>query len=45
MCNETLGLCHHLKIKELDLHDVVNQILATKPAYLANDDFVDQLYV
>ncbi len=42
ICNETLGLCHHLKIKELDLVDVVDNILATKPSYLANDDFVTQ---
>lgn len=44
ICNETLGLCPRHPVEELDLHTVVNNILATKPASLANDDFVDNLY-
>ena len=31
-------------IKEIDVHDVVNKILATKPAKIANDDFINNLY-
>ena len=33
-----------MQVKEQDLHDVVNRILATKPASLANDDFIDKMY-
>lgn len=44
ICNETLGLCPKRPIEELDLHTVVDNILATKPASLANDDFVNNLY-
>ena len=43
-CNEILNVCNHVKVVELDLHQVVAKILATKPASLSNDDFIDNLY-
>ena len=43
-CNEKLGVCTHMKVESEDLHKVVDNILATKPKYLANDDFVDKMY-
>ena len=43
-CNEIFEVCTHVKVEEQDLHDVVNRILATKPASLANDDFIDKMY-
>ena len=43
-CNEILQVCTHVTVEEQDLHDVVNRILATKPASLANDDFIDKMY-
>lgn len=43
-CNEKLALCDHVHVKHIDLHDVVDNILATKPTSLSNDDFVDKLY-
>ena len=33
-----------MQVEEQDLHDVVDRILATKPASLANDDFIDKMY-
>lgn len=44
MCNEVLGLCKSPVIKEINVHDVVNRILATKPSKIANDDFINNLY-
>ena len=44
MCNEVMGLCKSPVIREIDIHDVVNKILATKPARIANDDFINNLY-
>ena len=43
-CNEKLGVCTHMKVESEDLHKVVDNILATKPKYLENDDFVDKMY-
>ena len=43
-CNKKLGLCDHVHITEIDVHDVVDNILATKPVHLANDNFIDNLY-
>lgn len=43
-CNEILHVCTHVDVVKHDLHDVVNRILATKPASLASDDFNDRLY-
>lgn len=33
-----------MKVEQEDLHKVVDNILATKPKSLANDDFIDNLY-
>lgn len=44
ICNETLGLCANPHIKEISVEDVVNRILSTKPAKLADDDFINRLY-
>ena len=43
-CNEKLNVCTHMKVEHEDLHQIVDNILATKPLSLANDDFVDNLY-
>jgi len=44
MCDEVFGLCKHPDIEEVNVKSVVERIMATKPASLANDDFVDNLY-
>ena len=44
ICNETLGLCPRHPVEEIELTKVVDNILATKPASLANDDFVNNMY-
>jgi len=43
-CNEILGVCTHMKVEQEDIHQVVDNILATKPQSLANDDFIDKMY-
>ena len=43
-CNEILNVCNGVKVIELDIHEVAANILATKPARLSNDDFIDNLY-
>ena len=30
-CNEILGVCTHMKVEQEDIHQVVDNILATKP--------------
>ena len=44
MCDEVFGLCKRPDVEEIDVKTVVDTIMATKPASLANDDFVDNLY-
>ena len=44
ICNERLGLCESPIITELDLNTVVDNILATKPESLKNDDFIQNMY-
>ena len=44
VCNERLGFCKSPIITELDLSTVVNNILATKPESLKNDDYIQNLY-
>ena len=44
ICNENLGLCTHPVIEQIDLQQVVNDILATKPESTKNDDFIDNIY-
>merc|ERR1719382_1745461 len=44
MCTEILELCSEPHVKQLDLHEVVDGILATKPGFLEGDDFIDNLY-
>mmetsp|Transcript_31434 Transcript_31434/g.36886 ORF Transcript_31434/g.36886 Transcript_31434/m.36886 type:complete len:170 (+) Transcript_31434:1-510(+) len=44
MCNEVMGLCHKPVVRQIDLKTVVDGVLATKPASLANDNFIDNLY-
>ena len=44
ICNESMGLCTHPRIEQIDVRDVVNNILATKPESLKNDDFIDNIY-
>lgn len=39
-----LGYCHSPVIRELDVETVVNNILATKPTALQNDDYIQNLY-
>ena len=43
-CNRKLQLCDHVKVTEIDIHDVVDKILATKPVSLKDDDYIDNLY-
>jgi sphingomyelin phosphodiesterase len=44
ICNEKLGLCKQPVITEINLQDVVKNILATKPASLQNDDYIQNMY-
>ena len=44
ICNESLGICTHPVIEQIDVHDVVNDILSTKPADLAQDNYIGNLY-
>lgn len=43
-CNQKLELCDKVHIEKIDLHDVVEKILATKPLSLSDDNFIDKLY-
>jgi len=44
ICNESMGVCTHPTIEQIDVRDVVNEILATKPDYLKDDDYLNNLY-
>ena len=44
MCNEILGLCSNPHIEELKVENVAANILSTKPDFLKNDDFINNLY-
>lgn len=44
MCNEILGLCKNPHIEELPVEKVAANILSTKPDFLKNDDFINNLY-
>ena len=44
ICNERLGWCKNPVITEIDLNTVVSNILATKPASIQNDDYVQNMY-
>lgn len=43
-CSQTLELCTESEYKLLPPEDYINRILADKPASIANDDFIDNLY-
>ena len=43
-CNEILKVCTHMQVEQEDLHAVVDNILATKPKSLENDDYIDKMY-
>lgn len=40
VCNEYLGWCTDPVITKIDLETTVENILATKPKALANDDYI-----
>lgn len=44
VCDEHFGMCSQPVIEALNLESVVNKMLATKPASLANDNFINDLY-
>ena len=44
ICNEKLGYCRNPVITEINLDTVVDNILATKPVSLANDDYIQNMY-
>ena len=44
ICNEHFGYCTSPIIEKLDLNQVVDNILATKPVTLKNDDYIQNLY-
>ena len=44
ICNEILGWCQNPKITPIDLQGVVDEILATKPESIQNDDYINNLY-
>ena len=44
LCNEHFGWCTEPVIEKIDLDTVVNNILATKPVALQNDDYINNLY-
>lgn len=44
ICTETLGICSTPTIQKIDLETVVNNILATKPLSIRDDNFIDNLY-
>jgi hypothetical protein len=44
ICDETLGFCKNPKIIEKPVDQDVKRILSTKPDFLNNNDYVDQLY-
>ena len=39
-----MGMCEPIGFLPLDASDDIEKILADKPAYLQNDDFIDKLY-
>lgn len=43
-CSQTLELCTDSDYKLLPPEDYIDRILADKPASIANDDFIDNLY-
>lgn len=44
ICDEMLGWCNRPHITEIDLEQVVNDILADKPAEIQDDNFINDLY-
>ena len=44
ICNERLGLCREPVITAIDLNEVVDNILATKPESIKNDDYIQNIY-
>lgn len=44
ICDEYLHLCANPHITEQNVDDYVNNLLASKPEIIKNNDFVDNLY-
>lgn len=44
VCNEHLGWCQSPVITKIDLQTVIDDILATKPKALENDDYIQKMY-
>ena len=44
ICTELLGFCNHPHITEINLEQAVNDILATKPSEIQDDNFINDLY-
>jgi len=44
ICNEWMGWCHDPTITNINVDTVIDNILATKPASLRNDDYIQNLY-
>ena len=44
VCNEQLGICSDKKIKVLDEKKYVKRVLDSKPHYLKNDDYINNIY-
>ena len=40
-----MGMCESRSFATLDAYDDIERILAEKPEYLKNDDFLDNLYL
>jgi hypothetical protein len=45
MCGHTLGLCNESPYQITDIDKYINHMLDSKPAYLASNDYIDQLYL
>ena len=44
VCNEIAGVCTSPHIRSISVEEAVQSILADKPEFLENDDYIEKLY-